>query len=341
MTRTGIGVVATRPIPAGGVSQYVLDPPREAAYTVELRQRDTKAHRVYVSAEECGSVARFVEHSCTPNTHFHEVRGRRRVVVSLVAQSDIASGTEVIVDYTGQTNSALWFHCQCALHQNENRDALRATAMKKETPEEGDYPMHRDYGKAVHLRSRVMKQWKKNFGLAQRAMTLPSDTAGIDTREELAARRKCGKDGQEDAGRGESEGCPTWWPGRSSTRVWWCPAPNEGRKRAAQRDDEEEIREEIDLTQADSDDKEPANGTRDWILQKYKVRQQVPWPTDVRRVTMVQNPYKISFNIPGAREEKCGCEGRCEIATCPNAAEKQVCETVTCTPGAKACDNQF
>ncbi|UIZ29314.1 hypothetical protein KXD40_003206 [Peronospora effusa] len=51
------------------------------------------------------------------------------------------------------------------------------------TPEEGDYPMHRDYGKAAHLRSRVMKQWKKNFGLAQRAMTLPSDTAGIDTRE--------------------------------------------------------------------------------------------------------------------------------------------------------------
>ncbi|CAI5739155.1 unnamed protein product [Peronospora farinosa] len=63
-----------------------------------------------------------------------------------------------------------------------------------------------------------MKQWKKNFGLAQRAMTLPPDTAGIDTREELAARRKCGKDGQEDAGRGESEDCPTWWPGRSSTR---------------------------------------------------------------------------------------------------------------------------
>ncbi|CAI5739148.1 unnamed protein product [Peronospora farinosa] len=56
---------------------------------------------------------------------------------------------------------------------------------------------------------------------------------------------------------------------------------------------------------------------------------------------MMQNPYKISFNIPGAREEKCGCEGRCEIATCPNAAEKQVCETVTCTPGAKACDNRF
>ncbi|CAH0484257.1 unnamed protein product [Peronospora farinosa] len=172
-----------------------------------------------------------------------------------------------------------------------------------------------------------MKQWKKNFGLAQRAMTLPPDTAGIDTREELAARRKCGKDGQEDAGRGESEDCPTWWPGRSSTRVWWCPAPNEGRKRAAQRDDEEEIREEIDLTQADSDDKEPANGTRDWILQKYKVGQQVPWPTDVRRVTMMQNPYKISFNIPGAREEKCGCEGRCEIATCPNAAEKQMTRT--------------
>ncbi|UIZ28544.1 hypothetical protein KXD40_009209 [Peronospora effusa] len=68
-TRTGIGVVATRPIPAGGVvcqywGQYVLDPPRGAAYTVDLRQRDTKGHRVYVSVEECGSVARIVERSC-------------------------------------------------------------------------------------------------------------------------------------------------------------------------------------------------------------------------------------------------------------------------------------
>ncbi|UIZ29325.1 hypothetical protein KXD40_003201 [Peronospora effusa] len=120
MTRTGIGVVATRPIPAGG-GVYGRIAPTGHESTPLVRQRG-----------ECGSVARFVEHSCTPSTHFHEVRGRRRVVVSLVAQSDIASGTEVIVDYTGQTNSALWFHCQCALHQNENRDALRATAMKKE-----------------------------------------------------------------------------------------------------------------------------------------------------------------------------------------------------------------
>ncbi|CAH0487168.1 unnamed protein product [Peronospora farinosa] len=57
-------------------------------------------------------------------------------------------------------------------------------------PEEGDYPTHREYGAAVHLRSRVIKQWKKNFGLAQRAMALRLDTAGIDTREELAAQRK-------------------------------------------------------------------------------------------------------------------------------------------------------
>ncbi|CAH0490618.1 unnamed protein product [Peronospora farinosa] len=142
-TRTGIGVVATRPMPAGGVvcqywGQYVLDPPRGAAYTVDLRQRDTKGHRVYVSAEECGSVARIVERSCIANTHIHEVRGRRRVVVSLVAQSDISPGTEVTVDYTGQMNSALWFHCQIALHQNESRDALRATAMKKKVEPAGD-----------------------------------------------------------------------------------------------------------------------------------------------------------------------------------------------------------
>ncbi|CAH0490617.1 unnamed protein product [Peronospora farinosa] len=40
-----------------------------------------------------------------------------------------------------------------------------------------------------------MKQWKKNFGLAQRAMALRMDTSGIDTRQELAEGRKRGKDG--------------------------------------------------------------------------------------------------------------------------------------------------
>ena len=31
-------------------------------------------------------------------------------------------------------------------------------------PEAGDYPTRREYGAAVYMRSRVMKQWKKNFG---------------------------------------------------------------------------------------------------------------------------------------------------------------------------------
>ena len=66
------------------------------------------------------------------------MRGRRRVVVSLVAQSDIVTGTEVTVDYTGQNHSALWFHCQCALQQNENQDALCAAALKKERETAGD-----------------------------------------------------------------------------------------------------------------------------------------------------------------------------------------------------------
>ncbi|CAI5704752.1 unnamed protein product [Peronospora effusa] len=61
-------------------------------------------------------------------------------------------------------------------------------------PEEGDYPTRREYGEAVYLRSRVMKQCRKNYGLAQRTTEPRADTAGIDTREQLAARRKRGKD---------------------------------------------------------------------------------------------------------------------------------------------------
>ncbi|CAI5703797.1 unnamed protein product [Peronospora effusa] len=55
-----------------------------------------------------------------------------------------------------------------------------STDVVPKEPEEGDYLTHREYGAAVHLRSRVIKQWKKNFGLAQRArMLLGKDAVEI------------------------------------------------------------------------------------------------------------------------------------------------------------------
>ena len=87
-----------------------------------------------------------------------------------------------------------------------------------------------------------------------------------------------------------------------------------------ERDDDGEPTKDIDLTHADSYKEEPVEGTRDCILQNCKVGQRVAWPTDARRVTIMLNPDKIIAEIPGIQEEKCGCEKRYEIETCPKAA---------------------
>ena len=47
----------------------------EAAYTIEPTERDTQGRQVYVSAEKCVSIARFVSHACCAKTHFLGTRG--------------------------------------------------------------------------------------------------------------------------------------------------------------------------------------------------------------------------------------------------------------------------
>uniref|UniRef100_A0AAV1V165 SET domain-containing protein n=1 Tax=Peronospora matthiolae TaxID=2874970 RepID=A0AAV1V165_9STRA len=105
-TDTGLGVFAARSIRAGDVvcqyyGKYAHEVSSYAHYTIELTERDANGWRVYVCAESCGSIARFIAHACQPNTNFVEVRGIRRPIISLVAQVDIRIGTEITVDYTG------------------------------------------------------------------------------------------------------------------------------------------------------------------------------------------------------------------------------------------------
>ena len=52
---------------------------------------------------------------------------------------------------------------------------------------------------------------------------------------------------------------------------------------------------------------------------------------------MMLNPEHISFDIEEARWAKYGCKEFCDITDCANAAEFQVCDEETCTPGADRC----
>ena len=50
-------------------------PPRGGAVYGVTSLTGRKVRRMYVSVETCGSVARFIEHSCTPNTLFMRCEG--------------------------------------------------------------------------------------------------------------------------------------------------------------------------------------------------------------------------------------------------------------------------
>uniref|UniRef100_A0AAV1UFH1 SET domain-containing protein n=1 Tax=Peronospora matthiolae TaxID=2874970 RepID=A0AAV1UFH1_9STRA len=99
---------------ASKYGKYAHEVSPYAHYTIELTERDVNGWRVYVCAEDGGSIARFIAHACQPNTNFLEERGIRRPIISLVAQVDIRIGTEITVNQTGATGETLSFQCQCA-----------------------------------------------------------------------------------------------------------------------------------------------------------------------------------------------------------------------------------
>ncbi|CAI5718631.1 unnamed protein product [Peronospora effusa] len=229
-------------------------------------------------------------------------------------------------------------------------------------PKEEEYPNRREYGSAVHLRTRVMKQWKKNYERAKRAKEPQPDLSAIDTAAQLKKRSRHGKDRLGLSKKSRKKGRPRV-PYAIGNQVWCSNRrvpiyPRRGKKTDGQdcedeliseeeigeedkSDGEDEASKEVDLTQEEIGEEEPSPGTRQCILQNHDVGQRVAWPSDVRYVTTMQNPDKITFDNRDVREEKCGCEDLCDIATCLNAVEEKVCETGTCTPGVKACDNRF
>ncbi|POM62053.1 hypothetical protein PHPALM_28832 [Phytophthora palmivora] len=55
------------------------------------------------------TIARFINHSCDPNTEFIEMRHNREVQVMVIATRPILRGDEVTIDY----GEDLWFNCGC------------------------------------------------------------------------------------------------------------------------------------------------------------------------------------------------------------------------------------
>ncbi|KAF4143376.1 SET domain-containing protein [Phytophthora infestans] len=80
----------------------------EYVVALQARARGRVKNKLYIDAEEWGTVARFINHSCEPNTEFVEMRHNREVHVMVKATKEINAGVEATVDY-GDT----WFPHAC------------------------------------------------------------------------------------------------------------------------------------------------------------------------------------------------------------------------------------
>lgn len=211
-------------------------------------------------------------------------------------------------------------------------------------PEEAAYADRREYGAAVHLRSRILRQWKRNFDRAARENLPQPDLEKYQIVQEYQKKVRQGKDrfGWKRRSRRRRHVKTKLRSGCSvAGRAWEKHAASQQHSQAEETEEKEEAGEPINLTRGDSEEEEAEPGTRRWLLEQCEVNQEVPWPADVQRLTKMKNPDRIRFDLRDVRQDECGCRERCEFATCKNAAESQVCEAETCTPGAEKCANRF
>ncbi|KAK1933920.1 Histone-lysine N-methyltransferase [Phytophthora citrophthora] len=102
-----IGVRATEDIPVGATIAPYTGLLTDHNFDKDIRQWDcvislqTKGRgnkKLFIDAEERGTVARFINHSCDPNTLFLEMRHNRDVHVMVKTTTKIAAGEEITVD---------------------------------------------------------------------------------------------------------------------------------------------------------------------------------------------------------------------------------------------------
>eukprot|EP00644_Phytophthora_capsici_P008103 jgi/Phyca11/125892/e_gw1.60.72.1 len=123
--RVGLGVFTTTGLDIGDVvGEYCGDlsefpaivegQPEQATkqnsgYTLLYNAKSSKRNYVYVDALKCGSITRFIRHSCGPNAAFVEQSNRSSVQVLVKMIRDVKAGAEITVHYRDER----WFKCAC------------------------------------------------------------------------------------------------------------------------------------------------------------------------------------------------------------------------------------
>ncbi|OWY99635.1 Set domain-containing hypothetical protein [Phytophthora megakarya] len=102
---------------AGELSEYDAVVPgqlpvavkQNSGYTLLMNTKSVRKKFVYVDALQCGSVTRFLVHSCTPNAALVELQNGPNVKVLERMLKDVRAGAQITVHYGDET----WFTCMC------------------------------------------------------------------------------------------------------------------------------------------------------------------------------------------------------------------------------------
>ncbi|RLN44480.1 hypothetical protein BBJ28_00023856 [Nothophytophthora sp. Chile5] len=82
---------------------------QNSGYTLLYNAKSTKRNYVYVDALKCGSITRFISHSCHPNAAFVEQQNRSSVKVLVKMIRNVKPGAQITVHYGKER----WFRCAC------------------------------------------------------------------------------------------------------------------------------------------------------------------------------------------------------------------------------------
>jgi len=123
--RVGLGVYTTTPLDVGDVlaeycgeltefpalveGQAPKAMKQNGGYTLLYNAKSVRGNYVYVDALKCGSIARFLCHSCDPNAAFVELQTRTRVKVLVKMIKNVSAGAQITVHYGDER----WFKCAC------------------------------------------------------------------------------------------------------------------------------------------------------------------------------------------------------------------------------------
>lgn len=108
-SRFGFGVVSIVTLPAVvAVGEYCgvlctgeafTNEMRTSGFGFEFNERSVCRQPVYVDSNTCGSVCRFINHSCTPNCRFQVLLNREMRKVTVVTDEIIPAGSELTLKY--------------------------------------------------------------------------------------------------------------------------------------------------------------------------------------------------------------------------------------------------